>query len=164
MKKLISVVLGIFLAGAFPASAFAAGESYSLAPTVADSSRSYLLSRNAGPTTHGFDGVAESIGENRFGPVGGTLSVEEDSFSVAPGIDRYVVEVTALDVAGYPTPWVNYQWAGIGLINWRLDVGSTFGGTDPINFDSPVEVVDSGYSVFDRRGNWLGDYELVVNG
>ena len=163
MKKLLSFVLCIFMAGAFPAAVLAAGDSYSLAPRVEDASRSYLLSRNSGPSTHVFDGVAESIGESRYGPVGGTLLVEEDSFASAPGIQRYVVEVTSLNSIGNPTPWVNYQWAGIGLIHWRLDVGSTYGGTDPIDFDSPVEVVDSGYSVFDSGGNWLGDYELYAD-
>ena len=163
MNRLLSVVLGIFVAGASPAAELVMNDSFSVAPFVQDASRTFLVSRVGAPTSHTFDGLAESGGGNRYGYVGGTISVTEDSYSVAPEVRRYAVEVTALDVAGDPSVWVSPGWSGIGLIRWRLDVGSTGGGTDPINFDSPVEIVDSGYSVFDRWGNWLGDYELYAD-
>ena len=139
------------------------GGSYSLAPFVEDVSTAFYLSSVAAPTVHTFDDTNESGGDNFFGTAGGSILIIEGVVPQGDGVDRYIVEVSTRNSALNLEPWVDVSWAGNGLIYWRLDVGSTLGGNDPIEFAFPIAVVNSGFFVFDSSGTLLGAFNLYAN-
>lgn len=138
-------------------------ETYSQAPIVEDSTTTYYLSDVAAPTLHTFDGLSESGGGNFFGSTGGFITVTEGVTPLGGGVDRYLVEVGARNSGGFLEPWVDASWAGFGLLNWRLDVGSTLGGIDPIQFAFPISVFGSGVTAFDSSGSSLGTFALTAD-
>ena len=62
--------------------------------------------------------------------------VLETIVAMEGGVDRIIVEVRAVNASSEAEPWVDISNAGTGLVDWRLDVGSTLGGTDPIHPDT----------------------------
>jgi len=139
------------------------GDTFSVAPLVQDSGRAFYMSDAAGPTQHTFDDINESGGTNLLGTSGGSFIVLEGVIPQGGGIDRVVVEVTALSSDMIAEPWVNSSHAGRGYISWRLDIGSNSGGTDPIEPEVPFTRVGSGFSAFNSFGQLLASFELSVD-
>jgi hypothetical protein len=139
----------------------AIGDTYSLAPLVQDSDTAFFPSDAGGPTLQTFDGANESGGTNLLGTKGGTFLVMERSVPMGGNVDRILVEVRAINASNGSEPWVDSSQAGKGFISWRLDVGSTSGGTNPIQPDAPFTLVDSGFSVFNSAGEPLGNFDLT---
>lgn len=138
-------------------------DTYSLAPLVQDSDTAFYASANGASTLHTFDSADESGGTNLLGTEGGTFLVSEETVSISDGVNRIVVKVTAVSSVGAAEPWVDQSNAGEGFISWRLDVGSTAGGTDPIQPDVPFTLLDSGFTVFNSAGESLGSFELTTD-
>jgi hypothetical protein len=137
------------------------GDSYSLAPWIVDDlDQFYLASTNGAPTTHTFDGVVESGGGNNYGSAGGSFSVIEGIIDLGGGAERYVVEVSAVDVSLNNEPWVDASWAGQVFTDWILDVGNIDGGGNAIVPGYEFSVTDSGFLVFDSSGSQLGGFDL----
>jgi hypothetical protein len=136
------------------------GDTYSLAPLVQDSELAYFMSEAGTATSHRFDEERKSGGENIYGSPGGTFSVIEEIIDLGDGVEQIGVQVTALSAQGNPEPWVDESFAGSGLIEYRLDVGTELGGTNPIEPDSPFTLLNSGFSIFDSEGDFLAEFEL----
>jgi hypothetical protein len=136
---------------------------FSLAPLVQDAGAAYYMSDAGGPTLHTFDGTNESGGANLFGTAGGFFLVLEGVVDLGGGVERVIVEVRAVDGGVVPEPWVDASNAGTGLIDWRLDIGSTAGGSDPIEPGVPFTVVDSGVAAFDSALAHLGTFDLAAD-
>ena len=129
------------------------GDSYSLAPWLGDNQNQYYHASAIGaPTTHTFDGSDESGGLNTYGSAGGSFSVSEGIIDMGGGVERYVVEVSAVDASLDGEPWVDASWAGQIFTAWFLDVGNTNGGGNPISPGYSFTVQDSGVFVFDSAG------------
>lgn len=128
------------------------GDTYTLAPTVADNSSAYWMSSTGTFGTHTFDTTGESAGNNVFGSAGGYIAVFEEHLDQGGGIERIVVIVEARNSSNELEPWVDASNAGGGLITWQLDLGTNNGGTNPIDVGETFTLVDSGVSVFDSTG------------
>ncbi len=136
---------------------------YSLAPLVQDTDTAYLISDAGGPTLHSFDGLEEGAGGNLLGTDGGSFVVLEGSIPLGQGVERVIVEVTAVNSGGQAEPWVDASNAGAGFEGWRLDVGSNSGGATAIVPAVPFTQVDSGFSVFSSTGALLDTFTLSVD-
>ena len=139
------------------------GDTFSLAPLVQNSVTAFYISGAAGPTAHTFDGVSETGGSNLRGTAGGTFRVVEGIVPLAGGVNRIIVEVTAVNSALQAEPWVNSAYAGSGYISWRLDVGSTSGGTNPIQPATAFTPVGAGINVFNSAGQFVNTFALTSN-
>lgn len=132
------------------------GDSYSLAPWLGDNLNQYYLASAIGaPTTHTFDGSDESGGLNTYGSAGGSFSVSEGIIDMGGGVERYVVEVSAVDASLDGEPWVDASWVGQIFTAWYLDVGNSDGGGNPISPGYSFTVQDSGVFVFDSAGSQI---------
>ena len=136
------------------------GDTYSLAPLVEDSGSAYYMSAVGGPTQHTFDGTNESGGTNLVGTPGGFFVVLEGIVPVSAAVDRIIVEVRAVNSSVVAEPWMDVSNSGAGYINWRLDVGSTAGGTNPIHPGTEFTVIDSGFAVFNSALEQVGIFDL----
>lgn len=138
------------------------GESYSLSPVVETETTNYYLSKILAPTSHIFDGETESGGINHFGTANGTIEIRELVLNRGGGVTRYVVEVVTRNSSGALEPWVDTIWTNLDppLRMWRLDVGSTFGGSDPIQFTGPITVLNSGFIAYTKSATVIGEYAL----
>lgn len=141
----------------------AAGDTYSLAPLVQDGDTAFYPSETGGPTLHTFNVSSESGGTNLLGTEGGTFRVSEQNIPLGGDVDRLIVEVRAVNSRLESEPWVDSSNAGKGFISWRLDVGSTSGGTNPIQPDVPFTLVDSGFNVFNSAGDPAGSFDLTTD-
>ncbi len=129
------------------------GDSYSLAPWLADDQDQYYYASALGaPTSHTFDGTDESGGLNSYGSVGGSFSVSEGIIDLGGGVERYVVEVSAVDSSLNNEPWVDAAFEGQVFTAWILEVGNFFGGGNTITPGYSFAVQASGVVVFDSAG------------
>ncbi len=120
----------------------ATGDTYEIGILGQSAATAFYIS-DASPSTHLFDGIAESAGLD-LAATSGSFSVNEAYLPDAGvnGGDVIVVEVTALDDAGAPMPWIE---AGTvtpdgPFVQWRLDVGTAAAGTNDINWTPPTPV------------------------
>ncbi len=140
------------------------GDTFSLAPLVQNNAQQALyISSAAGPTSHTFDGIAEPGGSNLRGTAGGTFSIVEGLVPLAGGVNRFIVEVTAISSSLVAEPWISSAYSASGYIAWRLDVGSTAGGTNPIQPATPFTPVGAGIHVFNSAGQLRGSFGLSLN-
>jgi len=151
------------LRGSSPDGANVASGDYSLAPLVQDADTAYFMTDAGGPTLHSFDGLEESAGGNQLGSDGGLFVVLEGSVPLGQGLERVIVEVTAVNSEGQAEPWVDVSNAGAGFENWRLDVGTNSGGTAAIVPGVPFTRVESGFSVFSSAGAIKGEFALSAD-
>ncbi len=138
------------------------GDTFSLAPLVQDSGAAIYVSAPS-VTTHTFDGATESGGSNLKGTAGGTFRVVEGIDPLAGGVNRIIVEATAVSSVLQAEPWVSSAFAASGYVSWRLDVGSTAGGTNPIQPVTPFTPIASGINVFNSAGVPQGSFALSSN-
>ena len=137
------------------------GDTYSLAPTIGTTTEDYYLSTLNSPTTHTFDGYTEFGGEKYCGTTNAYISVDERILDLGSGVSRYLVQVSAFDTSQQLEPWVDGSCTGNGFTQWRLDVGSDYGGIDRIDFDSPVIVLGSGLLAYDSTAALIGEYPIA---
>jgi len=131
------------------------GDTYNAAPLVQDGVSAFYIS-DAAPSTHMFDGTVEGAGNNLANP-GGTFAIVEAQTPLGL-TDLIQVEMIALNAAGAPAPWVTVP----GFTSWRLDIGAIAAGTDAIDL-GPINVVASGFTVFNSAGASLGTFGLTVD-
>jgi len=137
------------------------GDSYSLAPWLIDDlNQFYPASATGTPTVHTFDGNDESGGNNTYGSVGGSFRVSEGIVDLGGGIERYVVEVSAVDSSLNDEPWVDASWAGQVFTGWILEVGTIDGGSNAISPGYNFSVQDSGFIVFNSAGTSIANFTL----
>jgi len=139
----------------------AAVDTYSITPLIRDNLDGfYWASTVKAPTVHLFDGLADSGGGNFFGTPGGLFRVAEGITSLGGNAERYTVEVSAVSSSIVQEPWVDVSWAGSGLTDWILEVGTSSGGGDPLFPGYLFNVLDSGVFLFNSAGTLIGDYDL----
>jgi hypothetical protein len=151
----------VLLRGSAAPNIAASGDTYSQAPLVQDSSNAHYVTSVEGPSIHTFDGASESGGSNLLGTAGGTFEVSEGTTDQGDGIQRIMVEVTALSAGAAAEPWVDASQSDAGYLAWRLDVGSEAGGTNKIEPDMPFTVLDSGVNLFDSSGSPVDTLDLL---
>ena len=140
------------------------GDSYSLAPWLMDrTNQFYLASAIGAPTTHTFDGTNESGGLNNYGSPGGSFNVSEGIIDLGGGVERYVVEVSAVDSSLDDEPWVDISYVGQMFTTWELDVGIPDGGGNTISPGYSFTVQDSGFNVFDSAGGQIQSFSLSLD-
>lgn len=136
------------------------GDSYSLAPLIENSEYAYYMTPSGQATTHNFDGAWETIGDNQYGTAGGKILVIEETRDLENGDIQVTVQVTAVDAENNPEPWVDGEFSGSGFTVWRLDVGTTLGGSNPISLSDAYQVVSSGVSLYDSEMEKLVDIDI----
>ena len=143
------------------------GDTFSLAILAQDAGSAFFIS-DGSVSTHTFDNLGESAGNNLTGTVGGTYEMLESYIGGGgvSGSDRILVQVTALDSGGTPEPWIA---AGVAspdgpFISWRLDMGINAAGTDTIMPNANFNLIDSGFAAFDSSGGLVGVFTLSTDG
>jgi len=136
------------------------GDTYSLAPLVQDGELAYFMTDAGQATSHQYDESWKTMGKNQYGTSGGNFLVLEKTNDLGNGEVQITVQVTAVNAQNAEEPWVDTGFSGSGLETWRLDVGTSFGGSNPIEPDSPFEVTASGVSLYDSAGESLGDFDI----
>jgi len=139
------------------------GDSYSLAPWLMNRTSQWYLASAIAPTTHTFDGTDESGGLNNYGSTGGSFSVSEGIIDLGGGVERYVVEISAVDSSLNFEPWVDISYIGQMFTTWELDVGIADGGGNTISPGYSFTVQDSGFNVYDSAGALVGNFELSLD-
>ena len=86
-------------------------------------------------------------------------------FALAAKCGSFGATGFAVNAAGESEPWVELSPTNVekGFISWRLDVGSTSGGTDPIQPDAPFTLIGSGFNVFNGAGELVGSFGLTTD-
>lgn len=138
------------------------GDTYSASPLVQDGASAFFIS-DVAPAALTF-GTTESGGNNSAN-ADTTFEVTESFLAAAGpnGGDVILAQYTAVDAAGAAVPWVAAGVVGPNgpFTAWRLDVGSTAGGSDDIA--NTEALLSSGFTVFDSAGSPLGSFGLTVD-
>jgi len=144
--------------------ALAVPDTYSVAPFIRDNLDNFhWASTENTPTSHIFNGSAELGGGNVFGTPGGLFRVAEGIKSLDGDVDRYIVQVTAVNSSIAREPWVDASWAGSGYTDWILEVGTPTGGGDPLLPGYSFSILNSGVSLFDSADNLVGEFDLYAD-
>lgn len=147
----------------------ASGDTFSLAPIVQDAAvpaNAFAMTSPTASTVTATGSASTNIGTNFYGSAGGTFRVDTIFLEDTPSEGFHIVEVcvVALDSSNAREPWVEAGRTGPGgetLYTWRLDLG-LINATNPIDFESPVHLVDAYTLAFDVSGGLLLDDDQVL--
>jgi hypothetical protein len=137
------------------------GDTYSLAPLLQDEELAYFMTDTQQATNNTYDQSWKTIGTNEYGTSGGKFRAMEKTTDLGGGVTQISVRVTAVNSQNNAEPWVDQAFAGSGFINWRLDVGTNFGGSNQIEPGSSFEIEASGVLIFDSAGTQLADLNIT---
>ena len=145
----------------------AIGDTYSIAPLAQSAASAAYLPYSPAISSHTFTNTtfAESGGFNAYGSNNQLVSefkVRESIEDLGDGVSRYRVEMRAVASSSGPSEaWVSSAGSGEGFINWRLDVGSDFGGSDQIEPGFDFVIVNSAANGYSTSGASIGTPTFV---
>jgi hypothetical protein len=136
------------------------GDSYSLAPLVIGSGAPGFMTDAGQATSHTYDQTLKTIGANQYGTSGGSFVVIEKTNVLPNDQLQITVQVSAVNSQNEAEPWVDKSFGRSNLNGWRLDLGTNFGGNNPLDPSPFLEVVSSGLTLYDSAGDKVGDFGI----